>query len=449
MSWLLAWAPFLVTCLTRVFVVSWIALWGERHLFGLLSRQLGSIAFYGAALFIGLTFVRSTIGGAFFPQSTPDRNVHAETGVFRDESVEWAACGMRGWRPAMEDAHVVEMLDASVFPDVGLFAVLDGHGGADVSALASKLLAREVVAVGRESKEPCLEEALSKALPRLDARVRAGALQLGRLCKGALHPFHTVGTTACVAAVDFAKQEIVVANVGDSRAILIRGGKAIALSEDHKPEDPKERKRIENAGGRVVKIGPCWRVDGNLNLSRALGDYHMKDNFSLPAEMQKVSAFPDITRTPFRGWPQELLVVGCDGLFESKQNQDIADLVWSRYQKGVALDQIGKEVCHACCAKGVMRQGRQHPIEMGTDNETVVIVKLPIKKDGNGFLSGQRVKVRGLTTEAGQLLNGKIAVIEAFHAESGRYGVEFDDGSVKQILPANLQAEAEQTSETS
>ena len=59
-----------------------------------------------------------------------------------------------------------------------------------------------------------------------------------------------------------------VANAGDSRCVLCRAGKAIDLSLDHKPEDEPERQRIEKAGGFVTVDG---RVNGNLNLSRALG----------------------------------------------------------------------------------------------------------------------------------------------------------------------------------
>ena len=60
-----------------------------------------------------------------------------------------------------------------------------------------------------------------------------------------------------------------------------RDGKAIEMSFDHKPEDAPERERIENAGGRVT---PDGRVNGGLNLSRAIGDHAYKTNKSLPLQ---------------------------------------------------------------------------------------------------------------------------------------------------------------------
>lgn len=82
------------------------------------------------------------------------------------------------------------------------------------------------------------------------------------------------GCTAVVALVT--KDRLFVANAGDSRAVLSRDGKAVDLSIDHKPEDLIELKRIQNAGGRVTSDG---RVNGGLNLSRALGQwYHFLSN---------------------------------------------------------------------------------------------------------------------------------------------------------------------------
>lgn len=62
--------------------------------------------------------------------------------------------------------------------------------------------------------------------------------------------------------------KLIVGNVGDSRCVLCRNDVAIDMSVDHKPENDKEMTRIKNAGGRVTGEG---RVNGGLNLSRALG----------------------------------------------------------------------------------------------------------------------------------------------------------------------------------
>lgn len=90
------------------------------------------------------------------------------------------------------------------------------------------------------------------------------------------------GSTACVAFLlpevsddgeSVQRVFLYVANAGDSRAVLCRAGAAVELSEDHKPEDPPERARINAAGGTVTADG---RVNDGLNLSRAIGDHIYK-----------------------------------------------------------------------------------------------------------------------------------------------------------------------------
>jgi len=75
------------------------------------------------------------------------------------------------------------------------------------------------------------------------------------------------------------------ANAGDSRAIACRNGKLVTLSNDHKPCNPEEMERIYNAGGWVE----FNRVNGNLALSRALGDFLFKRNNTVSAEKQIVT----------------------------------------------------------------------------------------------------------------------------------------------------------------
>lgn len=68
---------------------------------------------------------------------------------------------------------------------------------------------------------------------------------------------------------------LICANAGDSRCVLGEGGRAVPLSTDHKPNLKKERDRIYKAGSTVNVEG---RIDGNLNLSRAIGDIAHKKN---------------------------------------------------------------------------------------------------------------------------------------------------------------------------
>lgn len=87
------------------------------------------------------------------------------------------------------------------------------------------------------------------------------------------------GTTACV--VFISETHIYCSNAGDSRAVLSRGAKGVVpLSEDHKPDNAGELARIEKAGHHVEDS----RVDGNLALSRAFGDFQYKDGVTLKPE---------------------------------------------------------------------------------------------------------------------------------------------------------------------
>lgn len=84
-------------------------------------------------------------------------------------------------------------------------------------------------------------------------------------------PGSSSGCTAVVALL--AGNELYVANAGDSRCVVCRNGAAMDMSFDHKPEDTEELERIQKAGGRVTMDG---RVNGGLNLSRAIGDHAYK-----------------------------------------------------------------------------------------------------------------------------------------------------------------------------
>jgi serine/threonine protein phosphatase PrpC len=90
----------------------------------------------------------------------------------------------------------------------------------------------------------------------------------------------SIGCTANVLYIDKKKKKIFVANAGDSRCVLGINGKAKEMSVDHKPDCPVEIERIEKSGSVITE----GRVDGNLNLTRALGDVKYKHRAHLKPE---------------------------------------------------------------------------------------------------------------------------------------------------------------------
>eukprot|EP00922_Rhytidocystis_sp_ex-Travisia-forbesii_P003735 GHVS01005418.1.p1 GENE.GHVS01005418.1~~GHVS01005418.1.p1 ORF type:complete len:1091 (+),score=337.32 GHVS01005418.1:204-3476(+) len=134
-----------------------------------------------------------------------------------------------------------------------------------------------------------------------------------------------VGATATVSLVAgwADKQVVITANVGDSRAVLCRAnGIAYSLSKDHKPYSQEEARRIYRAGGSVVN----GRVDGNLNLTRTLGDLMYKSDKTRSVEEQKITAFGDLRCTCLDD-QDEFLLVGCDGIWDCLSNQAAVDFV--------------------------------------------------------------------------------------------------------------------------
>jgi len=114
--------------------------------------------------------------------------------------------------------------------------------------------------------------AAARADPAVAALVRAYCTVDGEFLAIARskRPPMNDGTTALTALI--CDDTIHVANVGDSRAVLVRvDGGVQPLSSDHKPNRRDEVARIVAAGGRVLFNG-IWRVCGVLAVSRAIGD---------------------------------------------------------------------------------------------------------------------------------------------------------------------------------
>ncbi|EGD78237.1 hypothetical protein PTSG_09303 [Salpingoeca rosetta] len=174
------------------------------------------------------------------------------------------------------------------------------------------------------------------------------------------------GTTAVSAFVT--PTHIIIANCGDSRAVLCSDGGVKFGSNDHKPTNDEETKRITAAEGQVV----LGRVNGNLAVSRALGDFVYKDVDALPAEKQKVSPEPDMT-TFERSEKDEFLVLACDGIWDVMSNEAAYTFVCNQFKAGYTPTETCNRLLDYCLSLG------------SKDNMSAVVVKFaaaPEKVEG-------------------------------------------------------------------
>ncbi|KAK8865620.1 hypothetical protein IAR55_000764 [Kwoniella newhampshirensis] len=289
---------------------------------------------------------------------------------------------MQGWRISMEDAHSVHLYlppsddtnskPSTPAPDIpvqpegstvtndnegedgnALLGVFDGHGGAAVAKFTGTTLHSRLAALDTY-KSGEYEVALKQVFLKTDEDLRAD-------------PTFFNDPSGCTAVVGLITTDgrIIVANSGDSRSVLGYKGEAKAMSNDHKPTNKEETARITSAGG-FVEFG---RVNGNLALSRAIGDFEFKQNYSLEPEKQIVTADPEIITHKIDG-EEEFLVLACDGIWDCLSSQQVIDFTRRAIANGDSLSKICEDMMVKCLATDSETGG------IGCDNMTVVVVAL-------------------------------------------------------------------------
>lgn len=149
--------------------------------------------------------------------------------------------------------------------------------------------------------------------------------------------------------------------------------RAVSLSRDHKPQVASERKRIRCAGGRISAAG---RIDGNLNLSRAFGDFFYKRDSSRPVTQQKIIAEAEVMHQPLTN-AERFLVLGCDGVFDRVESRGVVDFLWPRLR---SYDSNRGPPLAGVCSAFLDANMTEDPAEnfgRGADNMTMLIVHLP------------------------------------------------------------------------
>ncbi|KAL3329712.1 hypothetical protein AABB24_033859 [Solanum stoloniferum] len=307
--------------------------------------------------------------------------------------VRYGLSSMQGWRAAMEDAHAaITDLDSST----SFFGVYDGHGGKVVAKFCAKYLHQQVL-----KHEAYLQgdigTSVQKAFFRMDEMMRGqrGWRELAALgdrlnkfsgmIEGLIwsprngdgngntddwafeegphsdFPGPTSGCTACVAIIR--ENQLIVANAGDSRCVISRKGQAYNLSRDHKPDLEIERERILKAGGFIH----AGRVNGSLNLARAIGDMEFKQNKFLPAEKQIVTADPDINIVDLCD-DDDFIVLACDGVWDCMSSQQLVDFIHEQLKSESKLSAVCERVLDRCLAPTAGGEG--------CDNMTMILVQI-------------------------------------------------------------------------
>ncbi|KAL3528603.1 hypothetical protein ACH5RR_007925 [Cinchona calisaya] len=322
----------------------------------------------------------------------------------------WGSVSMCGQRPEMEDAIMVapHFMKIPIKMFIGdrigdgisqtlshltshFFGVYDGHGGSQVANYCRDRIHMALEEELKVMKDDLVEESLKDTRQRQWQKVFSSCFlkvddEVGGKVSLTVSPENvdassfasepvapeTVGSTAVVVVV--CSSHIIVANCGDSRAVLYRGKEAIALSIDHKPSREDEYARIEASGGKVIQ----WnghRVFGVLAMSRSIGDRYLKP-WIIPN--------PEVLFLP-RTREDECLVLASDGLWDVMTNEEVCELarrrilLWHKKNGANPLPERGQGVDPA--AQAAADYLFTHALQRGSkDNISVIVIDLKARR---------------------------------------------------------------------
>lgn len=251
--------------------------------------------------------------------------------------IEADAAEDKGSRHTMEDTWVVLPDASSGIPGklrCAHFAIYDGHGGRLAAEYARAHLNANVLSAGlpRELMDiKAAKKAVIEGFRKTDENLLnesvAGGWQDG-------------ATAVCVWILG---QMVLIANIGDAKAVLARSTanndqqrsenpscplKAIVVTREHKAIYHQERARIQKAGGYVEANG---RLQGRLEVSRAFGDRQFKK--------VGVSANPDVHSFELTK-KENFMILGCDGLWGVFGPDDAVNFVARQLQEGLSTNAI-------------------------------------------------------------------------------------------------------------
>jgi serine/threonine protein phosphatase PrpC len=278
--------------------------------------------------------------------------------VQRGGGASWrgAVAEMQGWRADHEDAHFMRNGGG---PAYDLFGVLDGHGGSEAARLAAREKLPELL------RAAC--GGAAKAFGELEKRVAAAFVETDAWLRARPEVLRDQSGSTCVVGgvkkLGDNAYGAFLANAGDSRGLIVRRSAraAAAASDDHKPDRDDEMRRIADAGGFVSDADAARsgaqhvvaRLDGNLAVSRGLGDFAYKKDPRLGPGSQKVSCVPECYDVGLGGSSEplaagDLLILACDGIFDVMSNEQLVAAVVDALDAGADVGDVCARVVSSC-----------------------------------------------------------------------------------------------------
>ena len=172
-----------------------------------------------------------------------------------------------------------------------------------------------------------------------------------------------MGTTANIMLIK--NGVIYLANVGDSLSVMYKNRKAYNLNKEHQLIIPEEKERVLKSGATIVG----YRINGMLNLTRAIGDLKFKSNPNLKRHEQSVIAVPEISKIEDID-DIDFIIMGCDGVWDCVKRQMVCEFVDKEIRENPDknLSDILKVIFDRCVSPvwGVV---------LGTDNMSCIIIQ--------------------------------------------------------------------------
>lgn len=215
----------------------------------------------------------------------------------------------QGHRPYQEDEYCISPFlnhhNNDGAAETHLFGVFDGHAGGKCSKSVSLNLPEAI------TREAAFKQKLVVALKSAIRKVNDNFLKIAER----MHLNDGSTGVCCI----LRGRKLIVSNIGDSRIILLTGGKVQQLSTDHKPASPEELRRIIALGGTVVNSKGVPRVNGILAVSRAFGNFAIR---------HVIRAEPDIFIRDLTE-DDNYLILASDGLWDVLRNVDVCQLCYT------------------------------------------------------------------------------------------------------------------------